>query len=205
MFVDVSEYLERLSSIYKKVDKAYCEIAESLGFNCKGCDDLCCNNVFIHFTVVESFFLIDGFRRLSEDKRQEIFLRAEQYNRAYASTSRPVVNLKELCPLNYDGLCILYEYRPIACRLYGLPGKLISPARGTEEFRGCWRFEKLFSGSGKSLDRTPFYAELAALEGELRKKLCYYQKYKKTIAQILLDEKNPDGLIPRNYDFFEGY
>ncbi|RMG68176.1 MAG: hypothetical protein D6710_10480 [Nitrospirae bacterium] len=206
MFVDVTEYLERLSSIYKRVDEAYSAIASQLGFSCKGCEDLCCNRVFLHFTVVENFYLIDGFRRLTDDLKEEIFRRAEEYNQAYSTTSRPVVNLKKLCPLNFEDLCILYEYRPIACRFYGLPGRLVSPTRGTEQFQGCWRFEKLFpEGTDYTLDRTAFYSELAALEGEMRKKLCYYQKYKKTIAQMILDEKNPEGLIPRNYDFFEGY
>ena len=205
MFVDIADYLNRLGNIYKKVDKAYAEIAENLGFTCEGCEDNCCQNVFLHFTVVENFYLIDGFRRLDREIREEIFKKAEQYNHAYASVSRPVVNLKKLCPLNFDQRCILYEYRPIACRLYGLPGKLISPARGTEEFKGCWRFHKLYPDSAHQLDRTEFYKELASLEGELRKRLCYFQKYKKTIAQMILDEKNPDGLIPRNYDFFEGY
>ncbi|NOX21240.1 MAG: hypothetical protein GXO99_08315 [Nitrospirae bacterium] len=205
MYIDISDYLERLGRLYKKVDHAYSEIAEELGFTCEGCKDNCCQNVFLHFTVVESLYLIEGFRKLEREVKEEIYQRAEDYNRAYASTSRPVLNLKKFCPLNFDGRCVLYEYRPIACRFYGLPGKLVSPARGAEEFRGCWRFEELYPGSERMLDRTEFYKELAALEGDLRKRLCYYQKYKKTIAQMILDEKSPEGLIPRNYDFFEGY
>ena len=32
--------------------------------------------------------------------------------------------IKLQCPLNEEGGCVLYEYRPITCRLYGVPQKI---------------------------------------------------------------------------------
>lgn len=55
------------------------------------------------------------------------------------------------------------------------------------------------------MDRTPYYSRLANLEKELREKLVYFQRYRKTVAQMLLDEKRPEALIMRTYDFFGGY
>ncbi len=207
MFVDITYFTEKLSSIFSELDSAYQALAEKYnGFSCSGCDDLCCSSVFLHFTLVEHFFLLEGFRSLPEEKRKEIIERSREYNLAYSKISRPEVNLKLLCPLNYDNLCILYRYRPLGCRFYGLPGFMESPVKGRQEFKGCWRFEKIHGPSPEvKLDRTPFYRKVADLEKELRDRLRYYQRYKKTVAQMILDETNPDALVMRGYDIFEGY
>ncbi len=207
MLIDASEYTDRLNRIYQKIDNAYQELAREYGdFSCEGCPDLCCNNVFLHFTLIEHIYLAEGFRTLPEETRNEIIERSKAYNKAYSTTSRPEENLKMLCPLNNDSKCILYRWRPLACRFYGLPGTMESPTRGTQEFKGCWRFESLHGDNIKvRLDRTPFYREVADLEKALRDHLRYYQRYRKTIAQMILDEASTEGIITRGYHGFEGY
>lgn len=207
MFVDITYYTDKLSLIFSELDRIYLEVAEKYnGFNCNGCSDLCCNTVFLHFTLVEHFYLLEGFRTLQENQRTDIIKRAKHYNDVYSKTSRPEENLNLLCPLNYDNLCILYQWRPLGCRFYGVPGFMESPVKGRQDFKGCWRFESIHGKSvSERLDRTPFYRKVADLEKELRDRLRYYQRYKKTIAQMILDETNPDALIMRGYDIFEGY
>ena len=203
MTVDVAPYLERLSGIYDAIDRGYQELAkEHAGFTCNGCEDLCCNSVFVHFTLLEHIYVIEGFRKLSGERRRDVLSRAREYNTEYSKVSRPEENFRMPCPLNYDSLCILYTFRPMACRIYGLPGVLRSPSKGVQEFEGCWRFKKLHGAEArKRLDRTPFYRELAELEREFRERLVYFQKYRKTIAQMLLDEERKEAIVPRTYDF----
>jgi len=189
------------------LDSRYAELASGYnGFGCGGCDDLCCNGVFVHFTLIEHFYLAEGFRKLPPGKREDLLRRARQYNEAYSRVSSPEAKFRMPCPLNEDPLCLFYQYRPVLCRVYGLPGRLRAAGGRIQEFKGCWRFEK-DRGSGKReyLDRTPYYSRLANLEKELREKLVYFQRYRKTVAQMLLDEKRPEALIMRTYDFFEGY
>ncbi len=201
--VEAREYLERLEAIYTDLDTRYSEVARAWGLTCEGCEDNCCQRVFLHFTLVEQIYLMEGFRRLPEDLKKEIVRRASEYNLAYSKTSRPEENLKLFCPLNFDARCILYRYRPMACRVYGVPGVLKGP-KGEIQFPGCWRLNKQKT-QAPLLDRTPFYQQLAELERDLRRRLCYFQKYRKTIAQMIADEEAETGLLLRGYDIFEGY
>jgi|Deesub1362B_J571_1020462.scaffolds.fasta_scaffold00298_3 Fe-S-cluster containining protein len=204
-FIDASEYSTKLAQIYTSLDSAYTEIADSYGFTCEGCEDNCCQSVFLHYTLVEHLYLLEGFRTLPEELRKDIIERAYKYNEAYCRVSRPEENLKLFCPLNYDAKCILYQHRPMTCRVYGVPGILKSPRGDIKEFEGCWRFKKLFGSAEAKLDRTPFYTEVANLEKQLRQKLVYYQRYCKTVAQMLIDEDRDTALLMRGYDIFEGY
>ncbi|RMG01270.1 MAG: hypothetical protein D6726_09835 [Nitrospirae bacterium] len=206
MFLDVTAYTDRLIEVYKKLDDEYRLVADEYeGFSCEGCESICCDQVFIHLTLIEHFHLLEGFRKLPAKRREEILERAEEYNRGFSATSSPEENFRMLCPLCEYSRCTLHPYRPLLCRVYGLPGKLVKPSGEELLFDGCARFKKKFSRVELRLNRTEFFASVAEIEKDLRKALAYFQRYRKTVAQMLLDEKRRDALIMRAYDFFEGY
>jgi len=67
-----------------------------------------------------------------------------------------------------------------------------------EEGPGCAKFEKERNQKGipyRRIDRTPFYADLANLEKEVRGKIKYQGRFKKTIAEIIRDANEIQGLV----------
>lgn len=92
-----------------------------------------------------------------------------------------------MCPLNFDGLCVLYPYRPMICRLHGIPHELQPPGQGKILNVGCRDFEKRNSTRMHvPFDRTPFYTKMAGLEKEFRQQAGTTQKIKMTVSQMIV-------------------
>ena len=105
----------------------------------KQCSD-CCFAVFDLSLIESAYINIHFFRDLDKEKQEKILERAEKADRAFYKIKRKlhkmivqqgekeeeVFNLlaqeRVRCPfLNEADLCDLYEYRPITCRVYGVP------------------------------------------------------------------------------------
>jgi hypothetical protein len=94
-----------------------------------------------------------------------------------------------MCPLNEDGLCILYEHRMMICRLHGVPNRVRMPNGETQHFPGCFKSRELTAGlaSPPSLDRTNFYRRLADIEqGFLGSKIRTLPRVRLTLAELIL-------------------
>jgi len=178
------EYSQRLSDIYGAIDNAYGKAQRHYGFSCKGCADNCCATKFHHHTLVEELFLAEGLKKLGRDKLGEIALRAK--NVAEAHNSSPE-DIRIMCPLNENGLCIPYEYRPMICRIHGVPYELFRNFK-MEYGDGCYRFitEKENAAKDFRIKRTEFYLDIAMLEKEIRERLNFTGRYKKTTAEMIL-------------------
>jgi Fe-S-cluster containining protein len=105
----------------------------------RGCS-ACCRGLF-DITLLDAFLLRDGFEQLDISKKQQIRAAAEQsvaairtiwpdFNQPYLFNSYPedewdLVMPEEdetPCPLiGQDGLCMVYDSRPMTCRLNGVP------------------------------------------------------------------------------------
>jgi hypothetical protein len=93
-----------------------------------------------------------------------------------------------MCPLNDEQRCILYAYRPMICRLHGIPHQLRRPDGQRQVGPGCGDFDRQCANSDpKLLDRTPLYIDLAALEKQLRRQLRFEGRIKMTIAQMMIE------------------
>jgi len=187
--LDLTKYIKELFKIYGEFDKEYKELASFYNFNCSGCEDNCCNSVFYHYTLIEYFALLEGFNGLSSRLQKQSIQRAKEYIKQLNKFRYKEQQIKIMCPLNYDGLCAVYEYRPLICRVYGLPGVLNHPIKGKQEFKGCKRFQEINKNNqeDKKIDRTPYYTRIATIETRLRKNLNYLLKFKKTIAEMIID------------------
>ena len=187
---------QRLAHLYQRMENAYAACAREAGLSCAGCPTNCCTSFFQHHTYVEWSYLWRGLSELAPQRRQELIRRAENYmrdaNQAIALNALP----NAMCPLNEEGLCILYPYRLMICRLHGTRNVFTRPDGFQQVFPGCARFTALPCSTGNfpsapasetptappqnagasgshpcpTLDRTPFYAELAALEMEFHKR-----------------------------------
>ena len=103
--------------------------------NCKpGCAD-CCHAIFGLF-LVEAVFLKNDFDQLGEKEKAEALKRGLAAEKELKTLERTLKEFKDdpgmsayamaktkiRCPLlNDDDACILYPYRPITCRIYGIP------------------------------------------------------------------------------------
>jgi len=99
-----------LVSLQREIDARTAQIAASHGaWPCRAGCDFCCRNLAEspRLTWAEWESVSEGLAKLPNAIRAEIQQRAEQPSR--------------VCPfLDRDaGRCLIYEYRPIACRTYG--------------------------------------------------------------------------------------
>lgn len=158
----------RLQELYEQIDDIYRKVAIQSAFSCEGCDGAkCCTVDLIVHTFAEMLYMRRGLDALNQSTRLEINQRSKQ-----------IVELKRLdslgeyrntvCAANLDGKCLIYNYRPMICRLAGI-AHFIEKPNGTRVFgRGCDRFEHIVNDniSFEKIDRTPFYRKLAELEIE---------------------------------------
>ena len=180
-------HLDRLKAIYATMDQKYSAAADHYGFNCRGCDDNCCLTRFLHHTLLEYFYILKGFRTLDNDKQVAVKLRARDVYQKTDQADEKGLSVRLMCPLNFDGLCLLYEYRPMICRLHGIPHELQIANLGYDYKPGCNVFSKeCLQKNYVKFDRTPFYREMAKLENELRQAVNITQKVKYTVAEIFI-------------------
>jgi len=183
----------RIAELYSQMETAYGQIAARLHFSCQGCPDNCCDSYFQHHTYIEWAYLWEGLAALSGQEREIILERARtcvsESEKTLAKGKRP----NQMCPLNQEGLCVLYSHRLMICRLHGVPAALTRPDGRKLSFPGCFRCQELISQmegadpGNISLDRTELFRRLVDLEVALvGHKRHMLPKVKLTLAQMLV-------------------
>lgn len=183
---NIEQLLNRLKAIYRAIDATYQSAIDYYHFSCEGCQAKCCYTKFYHYTHIEALYLHRGFQGLSDQERSEILKLASYYEETYAKGSDEQA---VLCPLNKSGLCVLYEWRPMICRLHGVPYEMQDINGVAHFYGGCERFMSLNPETlptYRTLNRTIFYREMANLERELRNALGLQAPEPQTVAKILL-------------------
>jgi len=182
----LAPFMERLEVLYKKMDGKYNEAANYYGFCCGGCEESCCFTRFYHHTFVEYLYILEGFKTLGYGNRVEIGEKALLVCRQTDELEKSGLPVRLLCPLNYEGLCALYSYRPMICRLHGIPHELTIPGKEKAFSPGCGEFMSRFGEKEYvNFDRTPFYAEMASLEKEFKAAFGIPERIKQTVARML--------------------
>jgi Fe-S-cluster containining protein len=116
---------------------ARCQPLLGGGSGCRGCAE-CCRGLF-DITLLDALLLRQGFERLPEETRAGVLGRSRSildrlqarfpgFDQPYLLSKLPAVQLPlpgeedSPCPLlDAAGRCLVYEQRPLTCRLYGLP------------------------------------------------------------------------------------
>ena len=169
------------------MDQKYQEAADYYGFNCKGCEDNCCLTRFYHYTLVEYLYIKEGFHCLENKKQVEVKQRSLAVCRKTDEADKKGKPVKQMCPVNFGSLCVLYPYRPMICRLHGIPHELQKPGQEILNSSGCATFALKCHGKKRfKFDRTPFYMQMAALEKEMKQAVGMTQKIKMTVAQMIV-------------------
>ena len=128
LLAEVDAWFKRCSELYP--DRIACA---------KGCSE-CCRALF-DITILDAATLKNGFDKLPEEVRSSVRSRAEErlqqirsiwpeFAHPYLLNHRPESDWEELMPeedetpcvlLDSNGRCLVYESRPMTCRLHGLP------------------------------------------------------------------------------------
>ncbi|NDV24563.1 YkgJ family cysteine cluster protein [Desulfovibrio sp. JC022] len=139
--MEFKEIFKKYEDLVAEVDKTFNKISEQTedGIKCaKGCSD-CCHALF-DLTLVEAIYINRKFNEIySGMERSEIMHEADVSDRhihkikrrafkASQSGASTTEILKEVslarvkCPLlKESNLCALYDFRPLTCRIYGVP------------------------------------------------------------------------------------
>jgi len=186
------EMAGKLAILYQEMEVGYDQAAAKIGLTCQGCPDNCCDSYFLHHTYIEWAYLWRGLRTLPPPLVEAAQARArlclDHYREAEAAESWP----KIMCPLNQNGLCMLYLYRPMLCRTHGVPARLRRPDGRTLHFPGCFRCQELMAGASPvaiEMDRTALLRRLANLENAfLGGRQTALPKMKMPLAAMLITE-----------------
>jgi Fe-S-cluster containining protein len=141
MDIDFKEFFERYETISAFADKMFQDIKKEYPdcVTCKiTCSD-CCHALF-DLTLIEALYINDKFNKMiPSGKRNQLMEKSNRADRKIYKLKRKAYQdhrdgknevevLMEMsaervrCPLlNDDEMCDLYEFRPITCRLYGIP------------------------------------------------------------------------------------
>jgi len=184
----VLPFLDRLEEIFRLMDSHYKAMTQQYGFLCMGCDENCCLTLFYHHTLLECLYLHVGYRKLENIEKSALQQSAVHFDHHQQVTGdRPGQSFRRMCPLNINNKCTLYEYRPMICRLHGIPYELHAPDNTIIRGSGCKAFEQqCHPQSYIAFDRTPLYAAMAKLESDIKQVVVFNEKIKLTIAQIVL-------------------
>ena len=179
----------KLSRLYSEMEESYNRAAGKIGLSCQGCPDNCCNSYFRHHTYIEWAYLWKGIESHPDEKHRAFMNRAREYVRQSRDLLAQGLKPRIMCPLNDNGLCQLYEYRLMICRMHGVPNSFVRPDGKKMIFPGCFRCQEFYSHleDVPVLDRTGFYRDLASLEmAFVGPKVKALPKVNLTLAEMLV-------------------
>lgn len=188
------DWIPRLKKLFARMDETYGALAAQLDFSCSGCDgSKCCEVDLTVHTFAERFYLRRGFYSLNPARQNEITSRCIRILEAKRANPLGKAYRSSVCVLNVDGLCSVYQYRPMICRLAGIKHIFVRPD-GTEiSGKGCLTYECTIAPRfpGTCIDRTEFYKEMARIEIDIVNKLGKRSE-PLTVAEILYLEASTD-------------
>jgi len=142
MALDFTKWFEKYKKLVLEADQAFKRVEEDYS-DCVRCRINCCDCCYAFFELflIESVYLNYHFNMLIKRRERRVVLRRAEKADIRILHIKKRLNLIDAtevkdkgavmfglaeervrCPLLNDrGLCILYPYRPITCRLYGIP------------------------------------------------------------------------------------
>lgn len=181
MSIDFKKHFVKYEAVVSMIDKIFQRVKKEYPkevFCREKCSD-CCYALF-DLTIIEAIYLNHKFNeKFSGEEKKKIIENATKTDRAIVKLKRDAYrefqkNKNEVdilakmgrermrCPLlGSDNLCMMYESRPITCRIYGIP----TSSSGMSHICGRTNFEE-----GKkypTLNMDKIYTELQLLSAEL--------------------------------------
>ncbi len=183
MALDLKEHFVKYEAIVSMIDQIFKRVKEEYPkevFCKEKCSD-CCYAIF-DVTIIEALYINHKFKeKYSGTEKQTLIDKASKTDRVLAKLKRDIQKeLKEgknevellakmgqervRCPLlGENDLCILYDSRPITCRLYGIP----TASSGMSHICGKTNFEE--GGKYPTVNTDKLYSQLQLISAEMIK------------------------------------
>jgi Fe-S-cluster containining protein len=181
-----------MKSLFDSMEQAYDAVGKHYGFTCEGCTDNCCTQRFYHHTLAETRYLHEGLRQADTALVREIYTKALEVVASYESEQQGDEVKHLMCPINFDGLCKIYEHRPMICRMHGLPHRIKKPDGSEDRAGGCGPFTDKIKKIDWTVNRTPHYTALARIERDIRARSGFSGSYARTTAEMIVEIINSD-------------
>jgi len=141
MKMDFTPYFEKYKALSEQADKLFVRVKDEFP-ECITCEIKCadCCHALFDLTLIEAIYINHQFnKKFTGEKREKLIDKSNRADRKTYMIKRKAYQDKKAgknevdilmeiaaervrCPLlNDDNMCDLYEYRPITCRLYGMP------------------------------------------------------------------------------------
>lgn len=183
MALDLKEHFVKYEALVHIVDAVFDRVKKEFPkevFCREKCSD-CCYAIF-DLTLIESLYLKDRFlKKFSGNDKNDLIETAGKTDRVLAKMKRDAYKevkngTSELeivgkmsqervrCPLlGEDNLCVMYEHRPITCRIYGIPTSTAG------ESHICGRTNFIQGEPYPTLNMDKIYTQLQLLSAQLVK------------------------------------
>jgi Fe-S-cluster containining protein len=163
-----------------------------------GCSD-CCGQLF-QITEIEAARISIAMRQFDPAEGTELRIRAEKYLEAREQLTggetwgmQPEAGIRLPCPALADGICRIYEHRPLICRKFGMP--IYNPEK-PERLLAC----ELNFTSGESIQdpalvqiQTALHNEWKEINGDYNRQGGRREERPLTVARAILEDFS--GLI----------
>ncbi|WP_022666454.1 YkgJ family cysteine cluster protein [Desulfospira joergensenii] len=183
MPIDLKEYFTQYEALVQVVDGVFDKVKQEYAnevFCREKCSD-CCYAIF-DLTLVEALYLKEQFlKKFSGKEKSELLEIADKTDRALIKLKRDAYKKVQngadqleivgkmsqeriRCPLlGQDNLCLMYEHRPITCRVYGIP---VSTAGASHI---CGRTNFIQGNPYPTLNMDKIYTQLQLISAKLIK------------------------------------
>ena len=175
--MDFSYLLEPYNKLTARADQAFKQVQRAFP-DCVKCEPHCsdCCHAFFGLFLIEAVFLKHDFDQLGKKERSAALKRCDEADKKLEALERTLKEFKNdpqmsaysmskariRCPLLDDNHnCVLYPFRPITCRAYGIPTVIQGKARV------CNKAAFLKGKSYPAFDLDGIYRELYSLSKEL--------------------------------------
>lgn len=134
--VELGGFFAEYKALVRQVEEKAAAAAQTSGAarDCGAGSDACCRRYF-ELTLIEAIVLNNKINRhLASNQRQEVINRAVSISQQLrenaaksSSPDSPIINENAyntaglICPLSVGKNCLIHAYRPLRCRIWGLP------------------------------------------------------------------------------------
>jgi len=218
MEIDFTSFFKKYEAIRDMADEAFARVEKEFP-DCVKCQIKCadCCHALFDLTLIEAIYINHRFNQAFQGKEREALIeRSNQADRKIHMIKKKAYNDKKSgkndveilmnlaserarCSLlNDEDLCDLYEYRPITCRLYGIPTSVegISHTCGQSDFAAGQKYPTV----NLDIIQKKLYEISAEFVGQIKTKYIKMAEMLMPVSMAILTDYDEDYLGIKDSD-----
>jgi len=218
MEIDFTPFFKKYEAIRNMADEAFARVEKEFP-DCVKCQIKCadCCHALFDLTLIEAIYINHRFNQAFQGKEREALIeRSNRADRKIHMIKKKAYNDKKSgkndveilmnlaserarCSLlNDEDLCDLYEYRPITCRLYGIPTSVegISHTCGQSDFAAGQKYPTV----NLDIIQKKLYEISSEFVGQIKTKYIKMAEMLMPVSMAILTDYDEDYLGINNPD-----